>query len=510
MSIEFFLLIFSSLFFISIWIGRIGSRFGVPTLLMFLVVGMIFGSDGMGINFSNPREAEAIGTIALCIILFSGGLNTKFKDVRSIVTPGILLSTVGVLVSALVTGLFTWWLCGEMIPALGLGLITAFLLASCMSSTDSAAVFAILHSKNLKLKHNLAPTLELESGTNDPMAYILTLTFIKLIKDGGELHIFEIGGNILLQLTLGALSGYFLAKFAVRVINKLKIDNEAYYPILLLTFCIFIFSFTNFISGNGYLAIYVGGLMIGNSKFVNKRSAIKFFDALAWFSQIVMFLTLGLLVNPEELLPIAGVGLLIGFFMIFMSRPLAVFISLLPVSLKKMTIKDRLFISWVGLRGAVPIIFAIYPLTSGVPHAKFIFNVVFFITILSLLIQGTFLGHVAQWLGLIDSHSRKKRKIEDFDMEISEDMGSVLTEVILNKKSLESGSKLMDLPLPPEALVVMVKRGEDYFIPKGKTELKTDDKMLIIADNQATLDNLYESLSNMDVDYTKNKSNSSF
>lgn len=488
-----FLLIMSILFFVSIWIGKIGSKFGVPVLLLFLAVGMIFGSDGVGINYSNNSQAEMIGTIALCIILFSGGLNTKFESVKPIIKQGILLSTIGVLITAIATGYFTWWLCGEMIPTVGIGLLSALLLSSCMSSTDSAAVFAILKSKNLNLKNNLNPTLELESGSNDPMAYILTITFIGLINEGGEIHTLSIAGKIIIQLLVGGLSGYLLGKSAVRGMNRLKIDNEAYYPILLLTFCIFIFSFTDFIKGNGYLAIYIGGLMIGNSKFINKRSSIRFFEGLAWFSQILMFLTLGLLVNPDELIPIAGVGLLIGIFMILVARPLAVFISLLPIPLKKVTVKDRLFISWVGLRGAVPIIFAIYPLTANVPHARFIFNVVFFITILSLLIQGTLLSPIAKKLGLIDK-SKKRLKTEDFDLDISEDMGSTTIEIILTEECLKKGNKLMDLPLPAEALVVMVKRDNDYFIPKGKTEMKVEDKLLIIANNQKTIDDLYANL----------------
>lgn len=488
-----FLLTLSVLFFVSIWIGKVGNRFGVPTLLLFLAVGMIFGSDGVGISYSNSRQAETIGTIALSIILFSGGLNTKFESIKPVIRQSLMLSTIGVLLTALITGLFVWWLSKELIPTVGLSILSALLLSSCMSSTDSAAVFAILRSKNLNLKNHLSPTLELESGSNDPMAYILTITFIDLIKEGGNIFITSVFIDILVQLLLGGLAGYFLGKLAVRVMNRLKIDNEAYYPILLLTFCIFIFSFTDFIHGNGYLAIYISGLLIGNSKFINKRSSIRFFEALAWFSQILMFLTLGLLVNPDELIPIAGVGLLIGVFMIFVSRPLAVFISLIPFSLKKITIKDRIFISWVGLRGAVPIIFAIYPLTAGIPHSRFIFNVVFFITILSLLIQGTLLGTIAQWLGLTNE-SKKKHQHHDFDLDISEDMGSLTAEITLNKRALRQGKLLMELPLPADALVVLVKRDNEYFIPKGKTEMKVGDKLLIITNKQETIEEVYNKL----------------
>jgi len=492
MSIQTGLLILSLLFFISVWIGKIGSRFGVPALLLFLGIGMLFGSDGFGlIIFSNLKEAEAIGTISLCIILFSGGLDTKFSDIKPIIPQSIVLSTVGVLLTAVITGFFSWWLTGLMMPSLGLGILTSLLFASCMASTDSAAVFALLRSKNLKLKNNLAPTLELESGSNDPMAYILTITFIGLIKDGGDLHIASALGNILVQLSVGSIAGYLLGKLAILVMNKIKIDNESYYPILLFTFCIFIFSFTDFIKGNGFLAVYIGGLIIGNAKFANKRSSVKFFDGLAWLAQIFMFLILGLLVNPKELLPIAAIGLIIGLFMIIVARPLTVFLCLAPF--RKIGFKDKVFISWVGLRGAVPIIFAIYPLTAGVPHAKFIFNVVFFITLVSLLIQGTSLTKVAEWLGL-SKITKSVRKLKHFDLDLSEDMGSVTAEIILRKEAMVNGNRLMDLPLPDQSLVVMVKRENDYFIPKGKTEMLVGDKLLIIADEEKTLKETYKSL----------------
>lgn len=492
MSVQIALLILSLLFFLSIWVGKIGSQLGVPALLLFLGIGMLFGSDGIGlIRFSNLKEAETVGTLALCIILFSGGMNTKFSDIRPVIPQSIILATIGVLLTALITGFFSWWLTGLMLPSLGLSLLTSLLFASCMASTDSAAVFSLLRSRNLKLKNNLAPTLELESGSNDPMAYILTITFIGLIKDGGDLHIGSALLTILIQLTVGCLAGYLLGRLAVTVMNKIKIDNEAYYPILLFTFCIFIFSFTDFIKGNGFLAVYIGGLIIGNNKFVNKRSSIKFFEGLEWLAQIFMFLILGLLVNPKELLPIAAIGLIIALFMIFVARPVVVFTCL--AFFRKIGFKDKVFISWVGLRGAVPIIFAIYPLTAGVPHAHFIFNVVFFITLISLLVQGTSLTKVAQWLDLA-LISKSVRKLKHFDLDISEDMGSVTSEITLNKEAMKQGNRLMDLPLPAQSLVVMVKRENDYFIPKGKTELLIGDKLLIIADDEKTLKETYKSL----------------
>lgn len=489
--LEIVLLILSILIFVSILVGKLGNRLGIPALVLFLAVGMVFGQDGVGISFNDMRLAEGIGTVALCIILFSGGLHTKFKEIKPVIGRGIVLATVGVLITAFTTGLFTWWLCGELMPALGIGFLTSLLLASVMSSTDSAAVFAILGSKNAQLKHNLRPTLEFESGSNDPMAYMLTITLISLIKKGGEPDYLEIILSIVKELVVGAAVGFFIGKLAVKVLNKLKIDNDVYYPIIVFTFCLFIFSFSNFIHGNGYLAVYLGGLVIGNSRFVTKRTTFNFFDAISWLSQIVMFLTLGLLVNPRELLPVALPALLIGLFMIFISRPISVFISLLPF--RNVTFKDKVFVSWVGLRGAVPIIFALYPLTAGIPNAQFIFNVVFFITILSVVLQGTFLTQVADWLGLL-LPTKKRKKGHDFDIDLPEDIGSISVDIPVTEKALENGTKLMELPLPEDVLVVMVKRDQKYFIPKGKTELQVGDKLLVMMNNEDTYNKTLETM----------------
>lgn len=484
------LLFMSVLIFISILVGRIGNKLGIPALLLFLGVGMLFGSDGFGIRFDNMEMAEAIGTVALCIILFSGGMSTKFKEIKPIIGQGITLATIGVLLTAGITGVFAWWLSGLLVPSMGITLLTALLLASVMSSTDSAAVFAIL-GENSNLKNNLKPTLEFESGSNDPMAYMLTITFIDLIKVGGHPDIPHVIFTIVTQLVIGAAAGFVIGKIGVKLLNRIRINNEVYYPIIVLTICIFIFSSTYFVNGNGYLAVYIGGLIVGNSKFVTKRTTFKLFDAIAWLSQMVMFLTLGLLVNPKELFPVAVPALIIGLFMIFVARPLSVFISLFPF--RKVTFKDKVFISWVGLRGAVPIIFAILPFTAGIPHAGFIFNIVFFITLLSVLLQGTLLTKVAGWLKLLNP-TMPKRNLSDFDVDLPEEIGSLSTEIVVNDFAVKDGNKLMEMPLPDDALVVLVKRGTNYFIPKGKTELHVGDKLLIMMNNEETLNQTYQNM----------------
>lgn len=489
--IEIALLILSVLFFLSILAGKVSSKYGVPALLLFLGVGMLFGSDGLGIQFENIQVANTIGTIALCIILFSGGLDTKTSEIRPIIAQGVILATIGVFLTAAITGVIIWWILGMTMASAGIGLLTSLLLASTMASTDSASVFSILRSKNLQLKNNLRPMLELESGSNDPMAYVLVISLIEIIKLSSAPNYWVFGGTLVLQLGIGALLGFAIGKMAVRIINRIKIGNDSLYPILIFTFCIFIFSVTYFVKGNGFLAVYIGGLVIGNSKFVHKRSSLNFFDGLAWMSQLIMFLTLGLLVNPHELIPIIIPGLIISFLMIFFSRPLTVFFCMLPF--RKMKFKDKAYISWVGLRGAVPIIFAIYPLVENVPHARLIFNIVFFCTLVSLVVQGTSLPLIAHWLNLAEKPQRIN-KMRNFDVDFSNEIKSVTTEIEITSKILEKGNKIMNLPLPEHTLVVMVRREDNYFVPTGQTILKEKDKILIITDNHEALTETYKNI----------------
>lgn len=502
MSLELILLLASILFFISMVVGKAGHKFGIPVLLLFLGVGMVSGQDGFGLEFDNIQTAQIIGTVALSIILFSGGLDTKFQEIKPVIYPGIVMATIGVVLTALFTGLFVWWLSGALAPSIGVGLSTALLLAATTSSTDSASVFGILRSRGTILKNNLRPLLELESGSNDPMAYMLTITLITIINSGG-VSFWQVLLLIVVQLVVGSLAGYYLGRLSVLLINKIRLDNSALYPILLFTFGIFIFSLTYFLKGNGYLAIYIAGLVIGNSKFVHKRTSMRFMDGLAWMSQILLFLTLGLLVNPHELLQadVLVPGLIISFFIILFARPLSVYLTLFPF--KQISNRDKTFISWVGLRGAVPIIFAILTLASGVPHARWMFNIVFIITLVSLILQGTFLNLVAAKLKL----SQKPvlyPGLEEFDVEFSEDIKSAMTEILITEEALEHGENLMEMQFPDKSLAVMVKRGEQYFIPTGQTKLCVGDKILVISDDEKALKQTYNSMGISDFSYHKN------
>ncbi|MDO4163870.1 MAG: potassium/proton antiporter [Bacteroides sp.] len=471
------LLVGSILLFVSIVVGKTGYRFGVPTLLLFLMVGMAFGSDGLGLQFHNVQEAQFIGMVALSIILFSGGMDTKISEIKPIVWPGIVLSTAGVLLTAIFTGLFIWWLSGMSWTNIHLPLITSLLLASTMSSTDSASVFAILRSQKMNLKYNLRPMLELESGSNDPMAYMLTIVLIQFIQSS-SMGVGQIIGSFLIQFIVGAAAGYLLGRLAILMLNRLNIDNQALYPILLLSFVFFTFSITDLLNGNGYLAVYIAGMMVGNAKIQKRREIYTFIDGLTWLFQIIMFLCLGLLVNPHEMLNVAAVALLIGIFMILIGRPLSVFLCLLPFG-KRITTKSRLFVSWVGLRGAVPIIFATYPVVEEVPGADVIFNIVFFITIVSLVVQGTTVSKAARMLGL---STPLEKTGNDFGVELPDEIDSDLRDMTVTEEILAKGDTLKEMNLPKGTLVMIVKRGDEFLIPNGTLKLHVGDKLLLISE----------------------------
>lgn len=403
---------------------------------------MLFGSDGLGLQFHNAKIAQFIGMVALSVILFSGGMDTKFKEIRPILSPGIVLSTVGVFLTALFTGLFIWYLSGMSWTNIHFPLITSLLLASTMSSTDSASVFAILRSQKMNLKHNLRPMLELESGSNDPMAYMLTIVLIQFIQSDG-MGTGNIIGSFIIQFLVGAAAGYILGKLAILILNKINIDNQSLYPILLLSFVFFTFAITDLLRGNGYLAVYIAGMMVGNHKITFRKEIATFMDGLTWLFQIIMFLMLGLLVNPHEMIEVAVVALLIGVFMIVIGRPLSVFLCLLPF--RKITLKSRLFVSWVGLRGAVPIIFATYPVVANVEGSNMIFNIVFFITIVSLIVQGTSVSFVARLLHL---STPLEKTGNDFGVELPEEIDTDLSDMTITMEMLNEADTLKDMNLP--------------------------------------------------------------
>ena len=466
------LLVVSVLLLLSIIGGKTTSRWGVPTLIFFLLVGILAGSEGIGgIPFDDPHIAQFIGITALNFILFSGGLSTEFQTIRPVLSTGLALSTLGVLLTAVSVGVFVHYLLGFTLPE-------GLLLGSIVSSTDAAAVFSILRGKGIGLKGALRPVLELESGSNDPMAYFLTISLTAVVKEGhfpvGELLLLFVKGFI-----IGGAMGYCTGKLSFWLINRIHLNNQGLYPVLLMALAMFSYSATEFLGGNGFLAIYICAVVLGSSNFIHKRSLIQFYDGIAWLMQIILFLALGLLVFPSKVWAVAGYGFLISAFLILVARPIGVFGSLL---FNKANRRSKLFLSWVGLRGAVPIVFATYPKIAGLAQSDMIFNLVFFIAITSVLIQGTTLPAVAKMLHLTVP-GRAKRRLGS-DLEFIDPTMSVREEILLPHHSIVNGRRIVEIDFPKTAKILLVVRGRDYITPVGSTVLRGDDKLLILAENE--------------------------
>jgi potassium/hydrogen antiporter len=471
LSTENIVLIGSFLLFISIIVGKTSYKFGVPTLLLFLGIGMLAGSDGIaGIHFDNPKAAQFIGIVSLNFILFSGGLDTNWSSVKPILKEGIMLSTLGVLLTALSLGFFVYFVTDFTI-------YESLLLGSIVSSTDAAAVFSILRSKSLALKTNLRPTLELESGSNDPMAYVLTISFLTLVVNQDK-SLISVIPVFFQQMIFGAILGLGFGKLSKFIINNIKLDFEGLYPVLVIALMFITFSSTDYVGGNGFLAIYICAVYLGNQELIHKKTILKMYDGLAWLMQIVLFLTLGLLVYPSAVFPYMGIGLLISLFLILVARPVGVFLSLIFF---KMKLRRRFYISWVGLRGAVPIVFATYPLLAGIEKADVIFNIVFFISITSILIQGTTLSLFAKWLHV--ALPEKVKPISEVDKLILDLPKSASQEFEIFPNYQSINKRIVDLNFPSSAFIIMIKRNNQYIRPGGSTEIKENDVLMVIADN---------------------------
>lgn len=480
-TIENILFIGSILLFLSILAGKTSYRFGVPTLILFLGIGMIAGTDGLGIQFDNPSIAQFIGIVSLNFILFSGGLDTNWKSIKPVLGQGIVLSTLGVLITAVSLGVFFWYISDFTI-------YESLLLGAIVSSTDAAAVFSILRSKSLALKYKLRSTLELESGSNDPMAYVLTIAFLGLVMNP-ETSFLSLLVLFLQQMILGAILGLAFGWLSKIAINKINLGFEGLYPVLLISLMFITFSFTDFLGGNGFLAVYLCAVYIGNQDFIHKKTILKLYDGLAWLMQIVLFLTLGLLVNPNEMIPLAGLGLAASLFLIFVSRPLGVFLSMLPFKMKN---RRRWYISWVGLRGAVPIVFATYPLITGIEKAPIIFNIVFFISVTSVLIQGTTLSKVAEWLKV--ALPEKVKPMSPLDTFLREGPKTAMVEIHIPENNEIIGKKILELGFPKNAIIAMLKRDNKYLTPNGTTEILGGDMIVVLAETYDNLGKVYEVL----------------
>lgn len=482
LSIENILLVGSLLLLISIIAGKASFRFGVPILVLFLGIGMLAGSEGVGgIYFTDMQVAQFIGIVSLNFILFSGGLDTDWKSVKPVLWIGVSLSTLGVLLTAVSLGLFVYWITDFT-------LLEGLLLGAIVSSTDAAAVFSILRSKNLALKSNLRPTLELESGSNDPMAYVLTIAFLSLILNP-EMSTWSIVPLFLQQMILGGLLGFFFGWLSRIVINKISLDYEGLYPVLVIALMFIVFSTTDYVGGNGFLAVYICAVYLGNHELIHKKTILKTFDGFAWLMQIVLFVTLGLLVFPSHIVPVIGIGILIAAFLMFVARPISVFISLLPFRMK---LRRRFYISWVGLRGAVPIVFATYPLLAGINKADMIFNLVFFISLISVLVQGSTISLFAKWFHVALPFKVKKKSA--VDMFMSEHAKNQMIEIEIPKDSYPVGRKIVDLNFPKNARIALVNRKDTFFTPQGSSALEAEDRLIVLLENKKGLSEVYESL----------------
>jgi cell volume regulation protein A len=396
-SIELSFIVFSTLVIVSILTIKLSNRFGIPSLVLFLAIGMLAGSDGLGgITFDNPSLVQSLGIIALVLILFSGGLDTEWAEVRPILWQGLSLSTIGVLLTALLVGVFVAWV-------QGFTFLEGLLLGAIVSSTDAAAVFMVLRARNAKIPRRLIQLLEFESGSNDPMAVVLTIALIRLLTEPstsfGELVLFFV-----MQMAVGTVLGIAMGEIMRRSFNALNLELEGIYPVLSVALALLTYGLTAFLHGSGFLAVYLAGLVMQRKPFTHQQSILRFHDGLAWLMQVTMFLMLGLQVFPARLVPIAWAGLLISLFLIFVARPASVHTAL---AFSPMSYREQTFVAWAGLRGAVPIILGTFPLLAGIKQADTIFHMVFFIAVTSVVMQGTAIPWITRALKIDATRSEE-------------------------------------------------------------------------------------------------------
>ncbi|MEX1120611.1 MAG: potassium/proton antiporter, partial [Balneolales bacterium] len=467
---EIYLFFGSLLLLISVFASKASDNYGIPALLIFLGIGIVIGSEVLDfIYFDDPEVAQTLGIIALIYILFSGGMDTNWRKIKRVLYMGIGLSTVGVLLSAFVVGLFAYLV-------LDLSILQGMLLGAIISSTDAAAVFSVLRSKSIGFKYNLKELIELESGTNDPMAIFLSIGLIGLLQNEGA----SVAGMIpdfFQQMVFGALIGLLLGKVFTWTTNHINLGYDGLYPVLMLAFAPFGYALTQFAGGNGFLAVYIIGLIMGNSSLIHQKSLMQFNDGVAWLMQISMFLALGLLVFPSAIIGVWLPGLILAGVLIFIARPISVYFTLF---FTRLNFRAKTMVAWVGLRGAVPIILATFPLVAGLEDADTLFSIVFFVVITSIIIQGTTIPWIAKLLH-VDTPVRKKNRYP-IELEPSIDTKSVLKEIELNEDSSVLGKQIVELNLPDDVLIVLINRGGKFLVPRGATVLEAHDKIMILSD----------------------------
>jgi potassium/hydrogen antiporter len=458
----------SLLILVAIISRKFSTFFGIPVLVLFLLVGMLAGSEGIGgIEFENYSLAHAAGTLALVVILFDGGLRTRMSQIRLSWKPALTLATLGVLITALITGFAAAWL-------LNLPPLTGLLLGSIVASTDAPAVFSVLRTQSVTIDERLQATLEVESGSNDPMAIFLTVGLLEVILGQRSLGM-GLFSLFVLQMGVGLVAGYGMGRIAVNLINRIKLDAAGLYPVLVVALGLLTYGLAVFAKGSGFLAVYVAGIVIGNGNIVFHRGTLLFHDGIAWISQIVMFIVLGLLSFPSALIGVAQEGLIMALVIIFVSRPLAVTLLLLPF---RFNVREMLFLSWVGLKGAVPIILGIFPLLYGLPNGLLIFNVVFFAVIVSVMLQGWPLPAVARILRL----QRPPKPEPSATLEITS-LRHIQADILdyeVRKTSAAAHLRISELAMPEDVVIAMITRGNDIIPARGATVLLPGDHVFVI------------------------------
>ena len=466
------LLIGSILLFVSIVVSKTGYRFGIPTLLVFLLVGMLFGSDGLGLQFHDAGEAQFIGMMALSIILFSGGMDTKYSDIKPVLPQGILLSTFGVLLTTIFTGFFIYWISGFSNVSITMSLMTAMLLAATMSSTDSASVFNILRSQSMNLKHNLRPMLELESGSNDPCSYMLTAIILSIM--GGKISGGAIVYLIFAQFAYGLILGFVIAIGAKLVLQHFKFSTEGFDAAFVLAVAVLAYALPSAIGGNGNLSTYIVGIILGNSDIKNKKSMVHFFDGLTGLMQMLIFFLLGLLSFPSALPKVFPTALAISLFLMLIARPIVTFGILTPM---KCSLRQSLLVSWSGLRGAASIVFAIMATVTAENLKNDIFHIVFCIVLISISLQGTLIPFMAKVFGMVDNNSNVLKTFNDY----VEELDVQFIKLTVQGEHPWKDKRIRELSIPWDLLFVLIIRGDQSIIPNGKTKIKDGDIVVVSA-----------------------------
>lgn len=457
---------------ISITASKVLYKFGVPILLVFIVLGMLFGSDGIGgIYFANYSLTNELCSIALVFIMFYGGFGTNWSVAKPSLKPALLMSTIGVIITTLLTGIFTCFI-------LEVTILEGLLIGAVVSSTDAASVFAILRSQKLNLEGSLASLLEVESGSNDPTAYMITIVILTLMSNGAVSGLFLI---ILKQIIFGMLVGWLLAKITVYALRKVNFEIKGFDTIFLTAIAILAYALSKWLGGNGYLSVYLAGVIIGNSKIPHKKNLFYYFDGVSWLMQIALFFLLGLLSFPSKFHIVIGISIAISIFLVFVARPAATFLILKHF---RYSMNEKLFISWVGLRGAASLVFAIYAMTYGVKIENDIFHIIFFVALFSVAIQGTLIPMLAKKLDLVDNSITVFKTFNDY----TEDMSSKLIEVDITKDSKWVNKSIIDANIPDEILIVMIKRKDEIIIPKGATIIEEGDILVLSGEDIENLE----------------------